>query len=327
MIGPPRAWIADLHPRLRPVLAAMLAAGVALTVLGVAADLAGLWSSLPFLTNLVSALTGALFGIPVAVAVVQRLLQAQTDATDRAAAWRQATRSVHEMRIAAHALSRADGAAADLARHLARCDAALGEAREWADRALTAKPRPRRARASMYQRTYLRQVLALHEAARQALDVYASTGLAAPTAGSTLERIRSEAVFLHHQVRPAVLRLGDPWLPQPQAAAIEQVDDTFPAGLSRTGATRVRAVEQLLAAVPAAQLAALLPEADEARGGLPDPDRPLPLPTVQTLMELRAGLGLLSTQLDRARRITEVVDGIQQAVDDSCRSSRRATTG
>lgn len=305
----------------------MLAAGVVLVVLGLVGDLAGFWSDLPFLTNLVSALTGALFGVPVAIVVVQRLLQAQADASDLAAAWRLATRSAHEMRIAAHTLSRADGSAADLARHLARCDVAIGEAREWADRALTAKPRPRRLRASMYQRTYLRQVLALHEAAGQALAVFASTGLAGPAAATALQRIRSEAAFLHDQVRPAVLRLDGRWLPPAQAEAVEHVDDSFPAGLPRIGAARVRAVETLLAAVPAAQLAALLPEADEARSDLPDRDQPLPLPAVQTLMELRAGLGSLATQLDRARQIADLVDGIQQAVDDGCRSTRRATTG
>jgi hypothetical protein len=324
MTGTPRARIrglrrewATLHPRLRPTVVVLLGAGTVLAVLGAVGDATELWSRLPFLTNLASSLTGALFGLPVALVVVQRLLQAQTEANDRAAAWRLAMRSAHSMRVAAVTLSGpgADNAAAELTRLVARCDAAVAEAREWADRALGARARPRRLRASMYQRAYLRQVLALHQTVRQALTVYATTGLGAETSAAALERIRSEAAFLHDHVRPMVLRLDGRWLAQPHARALERVDDSFPADLPRIGAERSHTVERLLDAMPAAQLAALLPEPDAARAALNDPDEPLPLPPVERLTELRAALGTLATQLDRARQLAKVVDGIHDAVD------------
>lgn len=302
-----REWAA-LHPRLRTTVVALLGAGTVLALLGAAGDAAGMWSRLPFLTNLASSLTGALFGIPVAVVVVQRLLRAQSEADERAAAWRLAMRSVHAMRVAAVPLARVDAdVAGEVARLVARCDAALAEADAWAERAFAARPRPRRLRASMYQRTYLRHVLTLHETARRALDVCTATGLAA--AAPAVDRIRSEAVFLHDHVRPTVLRLGGQWLPQPYAEAVERADDSFPAVVPHAG------VERLLDAVPAAQLAALLPEPDASRAGLADPDVPMPLPSPDQLRDLCAALAGLLPQLDRARRITATVDGLQAAVD------------
>ncbi|WIM93451.1 hypothetical protein ACTOB_005430 [Actinoplanes oblitus] len=324
MTAAPRVWFDTPHPRLRPVLAAMIGAGVLLAGLGVAGDVAGFWASLPFLTNLVSSLTGALFGIPVGIVVVQRLLQAQTDANDRAAAWRLALRSAHHMRTAAGALTGPAGTGEELARLLARCDSAVAEAREWAELAHHARPRPRRLRASMYQRTYLRQVLELHDAARQALAVYTRTSHAAATA---IERIRSEAGFLHDQVRPMVLRLDGAWLPPPQARALEHLDESFPADLPRAAAAQARAVELLLDAMAAPQLAALLPEDDAARAGLGDPKLPLPMPPMEQLTKVRAELGRLIAQLDRARRAGALAGEIQDAVDDSCRSMPRATVG
>ena len=324
MTGTPRARIRDLrrewatlHPRLRPAVVALLSTGTVLAVLGAVGDAAEVWSRFPFLTNLASSLTGALFGLPVALVVVQRLLQAQTEANDRAAAWRLAMRSVHSMRIAAVTLSGADAdsAAAELTRLVARCDTAVAEAREWADRALTANARPRRLRASMYQRTYLRQVLTLHHTVQQALRVYATTGMGEETSASALERIRSEAAFLHDHVRPMVLRLDGRWLAQPHARALERVDDSFPADFPRIGGRQLLTVKQLLDAMPASQLAALLPEPDAVRADLTDPNLPLPLPTVERLQELRTELGRLVTQLDQARQIAKVVDGIHDAVD------------
>ncbi|WP_143162742.1 hypothetical protein [Couchioplanes caeruleus] len=324
MTGTPRARIRDLrrewatlHPWLRPTVVALLTAGTVLAVLGAAGDAAEVWSRFPFLTNLASSLTGALFGLPVALVVVQRLLQAQTEANDRAAAWRLAIRSVHSMRIAAVTLSGADldSAAAELARLVARCDTAIAEAREWADQALTAKARPRRLRGSMYQRNYLRQVLTLHHTVQQALNVYATTGMAAEASVSALERIRSEATFLYDHVRPMVLRLDGRWLAQPHARALERVDDSFPADLPRIGVRQRATIKQLLDAMPASQLAALLPESDAIRADLPEPDLPLPLPPVERLQELHAELVRLVTQLDRVRQIARVVDGIRDAVD------------
>jgi hypothetical protein len=296
-------------------VAALLCAGVLLGVLGAVGDAAGVWSRFPFLTNLASSLTAALFGLPVALVVVQRLLQVQTEANERAAAWHLAMRSVHSMRVAAAKLygTHADDAADELSRLVARCDAAVADAREWADAALAAKARPRRLRASMYQRAYLRPVLTLHHTAQQALDVYLSTGMGAGTSMSAIERIRSEAAFLHDHVRPIVLRLDRGWLPQPQAQALEDIDGNVPTDLARAGARQVLTVRQLLDAIPAAQLAALLPEPDTARADLNDSDVPLPLPPMDRLEELRRELGELITSLDRARRIATLVDGVHAA--------------
>src|SRR5687768_12695100 len=133
MTGTPRARIrslqrewAKLHPRLRPAVVVLLSAGTVLAVLGTVGDAIQLWSRFPFLTNLASSLTAALFGIPLALVVVQRLLQAQAEANDRAAAWRLAVRSVHSMHVAAVTLSGpdADNAAAELTRLVERCDTA-----------------------------------------------------------------------------------------------------------------------------------------------------------------------------------------------------------
>jgi hypothetical protein len=299
-------------------VAALLCAGVLLGVLGAVGDAAGVWSRFPFLTNLASSLTAALFGIPVALVVVQRLLQLQTDANDRAAARHLAMRSAHTMRTAAATLSGpdADNLAAELTRLVARCDAAVADAREWADRALTAKARPRRLRASMYQRAYLRHVLTLHETARQASAVYATTGMGAETSAPAIDRIRSEAAFLHDHVRPMVLRLDGRWLPPPQAQVVEQADKNFPADLARIGARRVLAIRRLLDAIPAAQLATLLPESDTARANVTDSDLPLPLPTMERLDELSGELGELVTCLDQARQIAKLVDGVHAATAD-----------
>jgi hypothetical protein len=325
MTGAPRTWTgyprrewAKVHPGLRPAVVALLCAGVVLAVLGAAGDAAGFWSRYPFLTNLASSLTAALFGLPVALVVVQRLLQVQTDANERAAAWRLAMRSAHGMRAAAGTLAGpdADDAAAELARLVARCHAAVAGAREWADRALAARSRPRRLRASMYQRAYLRHVLTAHGTAEQALEAYARTGMGAGTSAPAIERIRSEAAFLHDHVRPAVLRLDGRWLPAPQAQVLTNVDEHVPADLPRAAAGHQLAVRRLLDAVPAAQLAALLPEADTARAGLADADRPLPFPAMDRLDELSGELGGLVACLDAVRRIANLVDGVHDAVAD-----------
>ncbi|MEU4425686.1 hypothetical protein AB0F81_34115 [Actinoplanes sp. NPDC024001] len=324
MTGTPRARTATLrrewetvHPRLRTTVVAMLSAGTVLTALGAAGDAAGAWSRFPFLTNLASALTGALFGLPVALLVVQRLIQAQTQTTERAAAWRLALRSAHTMRFAARTLLSAgtEHAATDLDGLLAQCDGALAEAREWADRAAAAKARPRRLRASMYQRTYLHQVLNVHRQAQQALDVVAATGIGTEAATAALERIRTEAAFLHDDVRPMLLRLDGRWLAAPQARALERADDTFPADLAYAAARQLTVISGLIEAIPAAQLATLLPETDAARDQLTDPDLPLPMPAIEHLEELRAELGRLQARLATARQAAEAVEAIHDEVD------------
>jgi hypothetical protein len=62
----------------------MVMAGGLAAVAGVAADAAGFWSRFPFLTNLASSATAALFGIPIALLVLQRVSNLHEEARRRA---------------------------------------------------------------------------------------------------------------------------------------------------------------------------------------------------------------------------------------------------
>lgn len=62
---------------------ALLALGVLLTALGVAADLSSVWGDLPFSVNMVSGVASACFGIPVALVVLPYLLFLQQERTIR----------------------------------------------------------------------------------------------------------------------------------------------------------------------------------------------------------------------------------------------------
>ncbi|MEV2238432.1 hypothetical protein [Micromonospora sp. NPDC049891] len=59
---------------------AMWTVGATLGTLGISGDILQLWSSYPFVTNLLSSMCGALIGIPVALFVVQQLSMTQTAA-------------------------------------------------------------------------------------------------------------------------------------------------------------------------------------------------------------------------------------------------------
>jgi hypothetical protein len=66
--------------------------GLVLLTLGIWGDRAGFWASKPFLTNTFSALTGAAFGIPLALVVLQRVVASEADAAETRAAQRMAVR-------------------------------------------------------------------------------------------------------------------------------------------------------------------------------------------------------------------------------------------
>ncbi|EEP75281.1 conserved hypothetical protein [Micromonospora sp. ATCC 39149] len=71
----------------RPVRAACLAmwsAGGLGTAVGAAGDQLGWWNDRPFLTNLMSSLVGALFGIPLALIVLRRITAMEGRRTERA---------------------------------------------------------------------------------------------------------------------------------------------------------------------------------------------------------------------------------------------------
>ncbi len=67
----------------------------------VAGGQAGFWSSKPFLTNVFSSLTAALFGVPLALVVLQRLGMTQAEAVNARAARRLAATVVEDLAAAA----------------------------------------------------------------------------------------------------------------------------------------------------------------------------------------------------------------------------------
>src|SRR5438067_6629877 len=72
-----------VSPPLRTLAQAMMMTGGLAAVVGVAADAAGVWSRFPFLTNLASSATAALFGMPIALLVLQRVSKLQEEARER----------------------------------------------------------------------------------------------------------------------------------------------------------------------------------------------------------------------------------------------------
>src|SRR5262245_33953951 len=66
--------IVPASAKVRRMAILMWTVGGLLAILGLAIDLDGGWADLPFLTNLISSLAGALIGIPFALLVVQRIV-------------------------------------------------------------------------------------------------------------------------------------------------------------------------------------------------------------------------------------------------------------
>lgn len=61
--------------QLRWLLVGLVALGVSGFALGLVGDLQGWWGGLGYTSNVLAGLTGAFFGIPFAVAVLQRVLR------------------------------------------------------------------------------------------------------------------------------------------------------------------------------------------------------------------------------------------------------------
>ncbi|WP_433444534.1 hypothetical protein [Nonomuraea sp. CA-141351] len=77
-----RAW-KEAGPALRITAKVMWPLGVALAALGILGDLNGWWTDRSFLTNLLSSLTGVLFGIPFALIVLQQVAAHQAEQMER----------------------------------------------------------------------------------------------------------------------------------------------------------------------------------------------------------------------------------------------------
>jgi hypothetical protein len=91
-----RIWD-ESGPVLRATIIISPIAGCLTFALSTWGDATGFWSDKPFLTNMVSALAGAFFGIPFALVVLQRLAMDQANRVERAGAQRLAVRTGQEL--------------------------------------------------------------------------------------------------------------------------------------------------------------------------------------------------------------------------------------
>jgi len=96
-------WI-ETSPPLRRAWAIMWVAGTVLLFLGIWGDSVNYWDQKPFLVNICSALTGVMFGIPLALIVLQRVTVSETDAAEARAARRLAARVSSDLALASAAL-------------------------------------------------------------------------------------------------------------------------------------------------------------------------------------------------------------------------------
>ncbi len=87
---------ASSHLRVASLLAWTL--GLVLLIIGWRLDVAGAWQHAPFVTNMFSALCGALFGVPLALLVLQSLSRHELERAERRAAVRLARRSAEDLR-------------------------------------------------------------------------------------------------------------------------------------------------------------------------------------------------------------------------------------
>jgi hypothetical protein len=89
---------------LRKAWIILWAVGIVLLALGVWGDSDGFWAGKPFFTNVFSTLTGAAFGIPLALVVLQRIASSEADAAEARAARRIAGRVSADLASAVAAL-------------------------------------------------------------------------------------------------------------------------------------------------------------------------------------------------------------------------------
>ncbi len=94
----------DTSPALKRFSFWSLSLGVALTVICVAVDIEGHWDRLPFLTSLMSGITGALFGLPVGLIILSRLSAHQAEWTGRSRTERQLREAVEDLKRVAYSL-------------------------------------------------------------------------------------------------------------------------------------------------------------------------------------------------------------------------------
>lgn len=77
-----KAW-RETSPALKKVVLYFEPPGFVLLAGGVVIDLTAGWDALPFTSNVISNLSGALIGVPIGLVVLQRLLSNQADLTEK----------------------------------------------------------------------------------------------------------------------------------------------------------------------------------------------------------------------------------------------------
>jgi hypothetical protein len=111
LANPARALRAIWHETsgpLRITWIALWGIGLILLALGIYGDNTGFWNDKPYLTNTISELTTAAFGVPVALVVLQRMADLESDAAAARAARRMAARVSADLAAAVSALARDD---------------------------------------------------------------------------------------------------------------------------------------------------------------------------------------------------------------------------
>jgi hypothetical protein len=185
---------------------------VGLVSVGWWGDQVGFWSSKPFITNVFSSLTAALFGVPLALIVLQRLGLAQAEAVEARAAQRLATTVVEDLASAAPRLH--PGPLSDLRNaeaELLTVERAAQEAiRQWDS---TQDEESLRALRELVADGTLDKALADFRSAirpgRQAVPAVAE--------------VSAHWSFLNITVRSRLLETGGTWLAPPLAAQIDKI--------------------------------------------------------------------------------------------------------
>src|SRR5689334_4938235 len=90
--------------RIRLIILILASGGVAGVAIGIILDIRGIWSKLPFTTNLVSGVTGACFGVIFALVILQSVTRKQAEAQSRRQAEPLYRRGLADLEAAARGL-------------------------------------------------------------------------------------------------------------------------------------------------------------------------------------------------------------------------------
>jgi hypothetical protein len=208
--------------------------GIIATVLGGWGDAVGWWNNKNFLSNLASSATGALFGVPFALVVVQHITARQADERERREVRYQALQLARELAADARQLVRVEAhpqAVATLRAALREARTALDIVRSGGD---ADTPRP----AGLAQvpahdnprPAGLAQVPAHDPAALgQAYTRWNELVSSRATTEMLIERMSANWRSLLEDARPRLLRLGLTW---PDRQLVELFDEDISGGLA-----------------------------------------------------------------------------------------------